>query len=52
MALGIIGIVLAFALLLFLTFRNVSTIISAMLSVVVVVIFNGLSLNSALNATN
>ena len=51
MALGIIGIVLAFALLLFLTFRNVSTIISAMLSVVVVVIFNGLSLNSALNET-
>ena len=51
MALGIIGIVLAFALLLFLTFRNVSTIISAMLSVVVVVIFNGLSLNSVLNET-
>ncbi len=51
MALGIIGIVLAFALLLFLTFRNVSTIISAMLSVVVVVVFNGLSLNSALNET-
>lgn len=51
MLIGIIGIILAFALLLFLTFKNVSTIISAMISVVVVVIFNQLNLASALTDT-
>lgn len=51
MIIGIIGIIAAFALLLLLTFRNVSTIISAMLSVIVVVIFNTLNLTTSFTET-
>lgn len=51
MTVGLIGIVLAFALLLVLTFKNVSTIVSAMLSVIVVVVFNNLSMAQALTET-
>lgn len=42
MALGIIGIVLAFAVLIYLTFKGVSTLIITPIAVLVVAIFNGL----------
>ena len=50
-AVGVIGIILAFALLLFLTMKNWSTIIVAMLSVVVVALFNQLNVTEALTST-
>ncbi|MCC8122316.1 MAG: hypothetical protein LIO58_02090 [Oscillospiraceae bacterium] len=49
--LGIIGIILAFAFLLLMTFRNVSTIILATVSVVIVAVFNQLPIVSAVTET-
>ena len=48
MAIGIIGIILAFVLLLFLTMKNWSTIIVSIFSVVVVALFNGLNLTESI----
>ena len=48
MIIGIIGIILAFALLLFLTLKNWSTIIVSILAVVVVAIFNQLNIRKPL----
>lgn len=51
MAIGIIGIILAFVLLLFLTMKNWSTIIVSIFSVVVVALFNGLNLTESITNT-
>ncbi|MCD7948099.1 MAG: hypothetical protein LUG13_07395 [Oscillospiraceae bacterium] len=49
--LGIIGIILAFAFLLLLTFKNVSTIILATVAVVIVALFNQLPIVTAVTDT-
>jgi len=51
MVLGILGIILAFALLLFLTLKNWSTIIVSILAVVVVAVFNQLNITEAVADT-
>jgi len=51
MALGIIGIVLAFAVLLFFTFKNISTLILTVLATFIVAIFNGLPVVDSFTTT-
>lgn len=51
MALGIIGIVIGFAFLLYLTLKNVSTIVLSALAVVIVAVFNGLPIVTSFTGT-
>lgn len=51
MVLGIIGIILAFAVLLYFTFKDVSTIILTVIAVIIVALFNGLPVVDSFTTT-